>query len=271
MKNTVTKVIAVALLLGTCVVWIHCDEEGPTEKNDNVKNTDFVAEESVSFKIAVTDQLRFRLEGINGNVSIVGVSPADSVMITGEKRVGSDSMADAQEHLQELEVLVQDSAEEIFVETDQPQETHGRSYVVDYTVTLPRDLEVLVTNINGTAEIESIHNSVTVNSVNGLVTLDEILGSALIGLTNGQITSRVTLPLDGTIEMITANGVIELHIPQNTSAEFSAIVGNGLITLSNLDLKDQVSSANSLSGTLGEGQGTIALSTGNGNIFVTGF
>ena len=149
MKNTVAKVIVVALLLATCVVWIHCGEDSPTDTDGNVKNTDFVAQESVSFKVAVTDQLRLRLEAINGNVSIVGISQADTVIITGEKRVGSDSMADAQEHLQELEVLVQDSAEEIFAKTDQPQETQGRSYVVDYTITLPRDLEVLATNVNG--------------------------------------------------------------------------------------------------------------------------
>jgi len=201
----------------------------------------------------------------------VGTSGANSVYIIGEKRVGSDSIADAQEHLQWLEVIVQSSADEILAKTTQPEETHGRSYVIDYTITLPPDLETLIENVNGVVTIYAMNNLVSVANINGLVALNEIFGNTQVVLVNGQIESEVTLPLDGVIDMSTVNGMIELHIPQNTSAQFSASVGNGVISLSNLDLQDQVSSSNSLSGTLGEGQGTISLSTGNGNIVVSGF
>ena len=71
--------------------------------------------------------------------------------------------------------------------------------------------------------------------------------------------------------MSKVNGSIQLSIPQNTSAEFSATVTIGDISVSNLVLQNQESTPNSLRGTLGAGQGTISLSTVNGNIRVTGF
>jgi DUF4097 and DUF4098 domain-containing protein YvlB len=259
------------VVLTAFIFLLGCGDDGPVDSDHDVRNTDFVAQETVSFQVVVTDQIRLKLEAINGNVSIAGVTEANSVDVIGEKRVGSDSMEDAQEHLLELEVNVQDTADEIVIKTIQPQETHGRSYVIDYTITLPSDLEVSIENGNGVVTIEAINNLVSVMNINGLVDLNEIFGSTQVALVNGQIESEVTLPLDGTIGMTTVNGMIELHIPQSTSAEFSASVGNGAISISNLDLKDQVSTSTSLSGTLGEGQGTISLGTGNGNIIVVGF
>ncbi len=266
----VNKIIALTLA-AACIFSIHCGEDGPTDSGDNVHNTDYVARETFAYKVPLAAQSTLRLEAINGNVDVTGVSQADSVVIAGEKRVGSDSMADAEEHLEQLDVQVQDSATEIFVETVQPEETHGRSYVVDYAVTLPPDFQVVIGNVNGSVTVDSIADLVSVNNVNGLVALDEISGSVYVILVNGQIESEVTLPLNGTITMATANGVIELQIPESTSAEFSASVGNGTISVSNLNFTNQVSSSNTLSGTLGQGQGTITLSAGNGNIIVSGF
>jgi len=211
------------------------------------------------------------LEAINGNVAITGISESDSVIITGERRVGSESMEDAEEYLKKLEVRVQDLGNEVFVKTIQPEKSYGRNYVVNYTITLPKDLEILVSNVNGIVTIESINNDVTVTNVNGQVTLDEIFGSASVSLVNGQIEGEVTLPFDGVIGMSVVNGNIDLKIPVSTSAEFSAKVTNGNIGVSNLVLQNQVSSPTSLGGRLGDGEGMISLTTVNGNISVLGF
>jgi len=91
-----------------------------------------------------------------------------------------------------------------------------------------------------------------------------------VQLVNGQIQAKVTLPTDGVIAMSTVNGGINLNIPQSTSAEFSASVVNGTIS-TDLILINLVSTPTSLTGTLGTGEGTIALSTVNGSISVWGF
>jgi DUF4097 and DUF4098 domain-containing protein YvlB len=136
--------------------------------------------------------------------------------------------------------------------------------VVDYAITLPESFQVLADNLNGTVIVDSIHNLVSVGNVNGQITLNEIFGSAFVALVNGRIEGEITLPLEGTISMNLVNGNIDLDIPANTSAEFS-------ISVTGLHLQNQVSSPTSLRGTLGEGEGTISLTTVNGNISVSGF
>jgi DUF4097 and DUF4098 domain-containing protein YvlB len=166
---------------------------------------------------------------------------------------------------------VQDLANEVLVKTTQPEQTLGRSYVVDYTITLPEDLEMLVSHVTGSVSIYSVNNGVSVSHVTGKVLLDEISSSALVNLVTGEIEAEVTLPDDGTISFNLVTGNVELNIPQNTSAEFSARVVTGTISVSDLVLQNQISTPDSVTGTLGSGGGTISLNVVTGSIGVRGF
>lgn len=272
MRNTVSRSIVLLFLLAVCILWVHCGKDKSSGPDDNVSNTDFVARESFHFARDAEDHTGLILEGINGNVTVTGLSGADSVIVTGEKRVGSESMQDAEEHLQDLQVDVSGAQGVMFVKTTQPDQTQGRAYVVDYEITLPKSLRVSVINVNGAVDIDSINNSVSVVNVNGQVALGQIFGSASVSLVNGQIAAEVSLPEGGIISMTTVNGNIDLDIPKSTSAQFSATIANdGTITASDLAFISMVSTPTSLTGTLGLGEGTIALSTTNGNISVSGF
>lgn len=185
-------------------------------------------------------------------------------------RVLSESVEDAQAHLQDLDINVQDLLNEIRVETIQPANTGGRSYIVNYTVTLPKFLKNNVNNLNGIVTLDSIDNDVTVLNMNGTATLTNITGSASANILNGQIQGTVTLPLNGVIDMTTLNGDIDLEIPVNTSAILSASVTVGTITTQNPVLQNVVSTPTFLRGTLGNGQGTIELEAKQiGHITVT--
>jgi DUF4097 and DUF4098 domain-containing protein YvlB len=232
---------------------------------------EFAAEEPFSFEVALAGQTRFRLEGVSGNVDVAASTSANTIVIAGVRRVTSDSAEDAQAGLQVLEVRVSEGPDVLLVRTIQPQDSGDRDYIVNYRITLPRNLAVIVNNVNGNIEIDSINNRVTVASVNGGVDLRRIVGSATVVLVNGAIEGRITLPTDGTIDLQTVNGAIDLEIPQNTSARFSASVANGTVTVSNLDLRVSTSTPTSVEGTLGGGRGTIALLTVNGTIEVMGF
>lgn len=236
-----------------------------------VSNTNFQAVESFNFVLPVANHTLFTLIGINGEINIKGNPGGSSVTITGNKRVLSESVQDAQAHLQDLKVNVKDLQNEIRVETIQPTNTGGRSYIVNYTVNLPEFLKNNVTNLNGIVTLASIDNEVTVLNMNGSSTLSNITGSASANILNGQIQATIILPLNGVIDMTTLNGDIDLEIPLNTSSSFSASVTIGTITMQNLILKNTVSTPTFLSGTLGDGQGTIVLeSKQTGNITITG-
>ena len=250
-------------------VLIGCEDI--VDSDNDVSNTDFEASETFLFEVVVVNHTQFRLEGINGDVNINGDPDATSVLITGERIVGSDSIEDAEEHLDELLVIVHDLTDEVFVETVQPEDTNGRNYQVNYTVTLPQNMQLIITNVNGIVAIESIDNSVLVTNVNGQIVINGITASINAQLVNGSITGDIMLPLNGTMIMGNVNGLIDLEIPEDTSAQFSATLVNGIIIITDLDLEDEIITNTSVTGTLGDGSGTITLTNVNGNIMVAGY
>ena len=252
-------------LLTLSVVWLSCGD------NDNsVNSTDFFAEEPFSFQVDIESQSRLRLEGIRGTVNVTGSPETTSVQITGKRRVESNSARDAEERLKDLDVDVQDGANEVFIKTIQPDDTHGRNYIVTYTITVPQDLEVQLRNITGEVTVHAIHTTVSIMAIAGDIRLDEIFGNTFVELATGSIDGHVTLPIDGILNLSTVTGSIDLEVPANTSAQLSANVIAGRISLSGLVLENQNSSSTSLSGTLGDGKGTITLSVMTGNISISG-
>ena len=272
MKSASRLLAGLAVLLGIMLLSGCSDDDSNPFAGDCVDNTDFVASETFSYRVPLAEHVRFKLEGINGNIEITGVAGADSVSIEGERSVGSESIDDAEEHLPELEVSVSDMGTEVFVETIQPEDTDCRSFIVDYEITLPESLNVYVDNTNGTITVTSMRSTLDVGTTNGQITLDDFVGSTDADVTNGQIVAEVTLPQDGEAELTTVNGSIVLWIPDDTSAEFSAEVVQGTITIDDsLVLDDAVITNDSVTGTLGDGEGTIDLRTVNGSMSVLSF
>jgi len=233
-------------------------------------DADFFAEKTVSESVPVAGQVRVRLETVNGEVKATGQPGAGSVMVTATLRVGSDSFADAQNGLSQLDVALTDDPDEVLVRTLQPQATRGRQYRVNYVITFPADLALEVSQVNGRVTIEASEGPVVVDLVNGNVRLSNVVGNVSVQVTNGGIDAAVTLPAGGVIGLSTVNGDIALAIPSSTSADLSARVGIGTITSNNLVFTGRVQTSRSLTGTLGAGAGRIDLETGNGNIDVTG-
>lgn len=285
-KNTLFTLV---ILISLCLPFTYggCGGGGGSSDDGLV----FV-EEPFFFEVPVDQHALLRIQSISGSIEITGSSTANSVTIEGERRVGSNSRADSEKYLDELEVEVTDLETEVFIETIQPRRAGGRNYVVDYRITVPDNLEVVANHVNGPVFIDTIDNQVNVNTVNGDVDLVDIFGSTRVNVINGQIISQVTLPFggtielsiingsidseitllsDGTIDMTVLHGSINLDIPQNTSATFAAGVIDGVIGLLNLELQDQVRTPHTLTGTLGDGSGDIRLETDIGNITVTGF
>jgi DUF4097 and DUF4098 domain-containing protein YvlB len=216
-------------------------------------NAAFSTKQDFSQEMQVENHMRMRLEAVNGEIVITGQPDATSVIVTAELCVSShESQQDAEARLEQLEVLVTDLSDEIVVETLQPDNTEGRQYVVNYTITVPSNLEVDVNQVNGAIRVEDTTNSVFVNVV------------------NGSLDSTVSLPPNGQIRLSMVNGDVDLRLPTSTSAELSAFVDNGTITWDNLDLLDAVHTNQSLTGTLGSGAGVIWLETTNGSIDVIG-
>jgi DUF4097 and DUF4098 domain-containing protein YvlB len=239
MYRTATSILLIALGLAACGDAFHSKRK--------------VASAEFSFEQVVANQRRLVLEAINGTITITGVAGADVVTVEGTREVHAETVDEAEQGLPEVQVDVEDFAEEIVVRTIQPQDNQRRNFVVNYEISLPRNLAVLVTSANGNIDATNTDGSVSIQ------------------LSNGNVGARVALPPSGFIEITIANGDTDLFVPVNTSAAFSAAVGNGSIEISNLELQNLVRTSKTAMGVLGEGNGAITLQTGNGRITASGF
>ena len=264
--------LCVGILLGCSGGSVSGPEFNISADGFNISDPDFTAQETFKIDFPVENHIRVYVEAINGEVVVTGQEDANRVMVTAHLYVSSDSQEDAELHLEDLDILVTDGTNEILIRTVQPENINGRKYLVEYDIIVPNSFEVVASQVNGTIAILDIQNSVEVSNKNGDVFLSGIVGGILAGIENGNIEGTVVQPLNETIDLSVNNGGIELSIPTSTSAEFSATVDwIGEINVSNLVITDSLSTSKSLTGTLGIGEGSITLSTVNGNIEVMGF
>lgn len=257
-----------ALTLAAAAVAGCGDSTGP---GGTVRNQDFLAQATLDTTLDAAPRTRFRLEGINGSIEVLGVAGTNTFTLHATRQVWSESDADAQAYLDRLEVVVTEAGNEIVIRTVQPQTTGGRNLVVDYVLSVPARLTASVVNVNGGVSIGQVLGAVVVNVVNGAVALENLGGSLTVTLVNGAVTARTALAPGEAIDLQTVNGNLTLDIPRNTSAQVTARLVNGVISISNLTLQSVQTTPTSLSGTLGSGEGRVDLETVNGNILLRGF
>ena len=255
---------------------------------NGVRSTQYSASDTVQYHIPVIFSTQLQIEAISGLVEITGVANLDSVVIWAEKRVESESISDAQIHLEKLSVQINQREDILQVKTIQPGESNGRNYLIYYVVQIPKDWRVTIQQINGEILVNNFNRSVQINNTNGDIRLENINGNVTVNLTNGGISlvdisgnigannvngiiyADITLPASGSCDLNTVNGNIALYIPETTSSQFLAQVVNGTITLSNLLLQDAQYSPTRVAGRIGSGDGQIELHAVNGVISVTG-
>jgi hypothetical protein len=228
------------------------------------------ARASFQYRLAADQAVFLSVHGLNGNIHVTGGADIDSIDVWGERIVRSDDASDAEDHLAMLTVHIQQGDSGIAVTTHQPSRSEGRTYEVDYHVRLPMRLRTAVDLVNGAVTVERISNDVRISSTNGNVECRDILGGCGIELVNGNIACEIVLPARGACSLTTVNGNVTLTVPDTTSAEVEARVTNGNVSVSGLQVKAEQSTRTAFSGVLGEGEGSVRMTTVNGNIQVQG-
>ncbi|MCA9733454.1 DUF4097 family beta strand repeat protein [candidate division KSB1 bacterium] len=266
-----------------------CNVNGTIDVGDGNGDNRYTASDPINLRVGVAGHTGLEVNNINGPVEVYGVNGIDEIEITGERIVRSDSQHDADEHLNSLQVSLRDAGSMIIVETEQPSSSDGREYEVRYKIRIPDNWDVTVNLTNGIVTVESISGNVEADVTNGNVNVTDVVGSVSVDLTNGNadlrdINGNVEVDLTNGIiftqmnwttnrqcKLSTTNGGIELRVPETASADFTASVSNGEISLTGLTLHDLVSSPRSVHGRLGNGEGRIELKTVNGSILAVGY
>ena len=227
--------------------------------------------EPFAFTKSTAECSELSISNINGNITVIGVDDLTEVQISGSKIVRDESVEETKRHIGDIKIEIVESATMLAIKTSHPNSTGGRMYQVDYEIQVPSSWKLTVSNVNGNVTILNIKNTTKATITNGTLEARDIRGNVDGDVTNGTINAKVYLPENGSCVLGTLNGTIGFLVPRSVSAAAAATATNGTVWVSNLPLVLSSSSRTSISGTLGDGKGTIRLSTLNGTVQLTGF
>lgn len=226
--------------------------------------------EELSWSLELSDGGRISLENVNGNVEIIG-GAGTQVEIVAVKKAGSE------EHLEQIEVLVDHEPDNIRIEARHPE--HGLrslfgwgkdlSGSVHFTLHVPAGANLdAIESVNGIVAISGITGTIRADTVNGQVEVTGIRSDAALETVNGSVNAtfaRLQGAQKATCESV--NGRVTVNLPADADATVSAETINGGIDGGDFDLEvNKGFVGRELAGRIGNGSARLGLSTVNGSI-----
>ena len=223
--------------------------------------------EEETFTYSLNDGGRFSISNVNGSIIVTG-GDGDVVEIIATKK------ADTQKELDNIEIEISASADEIVVETelggsDKWYSRSSNSGSVKYEVIVPFNTELdSVDTVNGGVNISGVTGMVVAESVNGGIDVSDLDGDASLCTVNGSVEAEFTR-LEGAqrVKVETVNGRVTIKLPEQSDVEVSADTLNGSINGKEFGLKtDKGFVGSDLNGKIGEGSARLNIDTVNGSI-----
>jgi hypothetical protein len=255
MRRMLLLIMFAALLLISC------------NKDNSIVQTHQYNERS-SGDLSLTPVNAIVIQNQLGPVIIDGSSNSSRVAWFLDKWVTAESQSAANPVFSQILVSLQTSNDTAYVSVQVPSGTASFSSLL--SLTLSDNIPCILRKVTGTTDVSYLQSSFVGENVTG-TTIKGHQGDCFLTGSNGDVSLEISLPDSGLCLVNFITGNITLRIPAATSSMLSAQTGNGTILYSALVIGDSVRTDNSLTGKLGAGRGHIQLSTGTGNIVITGF
>src|SRR6266496_2787308 len=234
-------------------------------------NDDTVVTEEFHQTYPLTANGRVELENINGAVHI-------SVWDRNEVKVDAVKRAQNEDQLKDAEIIVENRADSISIETKYREREKGYRYFdgrnnpasVEYTLTIPRNARLdEIKLINGELDITGVSGEVRASCINGRLEAQNLAGHARLSTINGHLDAKFD-KLDGkSVELNSVNGSVDLTIPSDSNAEVEASTVSGSINNDfGLHVNNHRFVGHDLRGELGSGGTRITVSNVNGRVEV---
>ena len=213
---------------------------------------------------------RLEIGNVNGKIDVrAGVG--NTVEVVAQKIAHGPSKEAAKEALERIEIKEEASASLVKIETKLQRGSGGMfsggNLQVQYTVTVPANLEVHVSTVNGGVEVTGVNGRVVAEATNGGIRGRDIGGALEASTTNGGVDIDLTKVPEGGVKAETTNGGIKLRLPADAKASISARIVNGGIDTEGLSLQSSgENSKRRLDGQLNGGGPRIQLEGTNGGI-----
>ena len=216
-----------------------------------------------------------RLSNVNGRITINSWDQA-RVHVLAIKKASGDR-ENAQRFMKELRVDMQPRDGGLSVTTVHPRRENGGGFLdwifgdhvdgsVTYEVTVPRTMNVDVSNTNGTISLTQVTGQIELDTTNGRIEVERCAGSIDASTTNGSISAELVRVTKGQpLRFDTTNGRITLTLPRDAALDVDAGTTNGSIS-TDLPIMTTDKDRNSLRGTINGGGTRLRARTTNGGI-----
>jgi DUF4097 and DUF4098 domain-containing protein YvlB len=208
-----------------------------------------------------------RLENVNGRVIV-------TTWDRPEVKVDATKSASSEERLQETKIVVKFEGDSLSIKTEQPKTIHSfwrwnqGPASVQYTLTVPvKAVLQSISTVNGSVEISGVSAGLRASTVNGRLKARQISGNSQFTTVNGAIDAElIQLGKGQSCKLDTVNGHVHLSIPADLGAELEANTVNGGFRNDFGIKKSGKWLHQHIQATLGNGGGSINLTTVNGGI-----
>ena len=218
------------------------------------------------------------LTNVNGRITI-GSWDQPRVRVIAYKEV-EGKRDDASDVMKELKVTIEQRNGGVVITTHHPRRNEGFNSIFDfflgnhiqaqvrYELTVPRTMNVDVTNTNGSIHLADVAGHLEVGTTNGKIEIARCSGSIDASTTNGGIHAELMRVAKGTpLRFETTNGRIDVSVPHDFAGDVEAGTTNGSIS-TDLPVETTHFKRNSLRGTINGGGTSLRLHTTNGGISI---
>ncbi len=192
---------------------------------------------------SLSDEQQLVLKNVSGNVQVKGYDGKE-VKITVEKTIEANNQDDLQRGIQEIQLEAHIEGNTMLVYMDAPFVTyewtkdntryqvkryHNYEYRMDFTVQVPRNLNLNVSTVNGElVAIEKVRSGkIKARNVNGSVRCTGVSGQTEAVTVNGDVDVQFAKAPTADSQFKTINGDITLLAPEDLSADVSFKTMNG--------------------------------------------
>ena len=216
------------------------------------------------------------VDNTNGRVTVTAWDQP-RVRVIARKEVEADKN-DLKEVMRELRVEIVQRDGGLVVNTHYPKRSQGVSSLFDwlsgdqvqaqvrYDITVPRTMNVEVTNTNGAIYLSNVTGRHELDTTNGKIDVSRCSGSLDASTTNGSINAELVQIAKGQpLRFETTNGRISVALPASLAADVDAATTNGSIR-TDLPIATTRISRNSLRGAINGGGTPLKMRTTNGGI-----
>jgi DUF4097 and DUF4098 domain-containing protein YvlB len=222
--------------------------------------------EEETFSFTLEDGGRFSISNVNGSITVTGAS-GNNVEIIAIKK------ADNQKELDEIEIEISHSANEIEIETELGDSDgwfrNSTSGQVRYEIIVPDSTELdSVETVNGDVTVSGVFGNVTAESVNGDLDISDLVGDVSLSTVNGSVNAAFAkCEGEQSIKTETVNGRVTISLPESSDVQITADTLNGGINGRDFGLEtDKGFVGSDLHGKIGSGSARLNIDTVNGSI-----